>query len=100
MVVVDAVVRLLPGVLGSEASAADDSYVTGLLEYPQYTRPEVYRGWPVPQILLSGNHAQIAKWRREQAIRRTLERRPELLDKANLGVEERQSVDSLGNPNL
>ena len=100
MVVVDAVVRLLPGVLGSEASAADDSYVTGLLEHPQYTRPEVYREWSVPQILLSGNHAQIAKWRREQAIRRTLECRPELLDKANLGVGERQSVDSLGNHNL
>ncbi len=84
MVVVDAVVRLLPGVLGSEASAIDDSYATGLLEYPQYTRPAVYRGWSVPEVLLSGNHAQIAKWRREQAIRRTLERRPELLDKANL----------------
>ncbi len=84
MVVVDAVVRLLPGVLGSEASATDDSYATGLLEYPQYTRPAVYRGWSVPEVLLSGNHAQIAKWRREQAIQRTLERRPELLDKANL----------------
>jgi len=89
MVIVDAVARLLPGVLGSEASAADDSHATGLLEYPQYTRPEVYREWSVPPILLSGNHAQIAKWRREQAIRRTLERRPELLDKANLGLEER-----------
>ena len=83
MVVVDAVVRLLPGVLGSEASLVDDSHVAGLLEYPQYTRPVEYRGWPVPEVLLSGNHAQIAKWRREQAIRRTQERRPELLDKAN-----------------
>ena len=81
MVVVDAVVRLLPGVLGSEASAADDSHATGLLEYPQYTRPAAYQGWPVPQVLLSGNHAQIAKWRREQAIQRTSERRPELLNK-------------------
>ncbi|MDD5082266.1 MAG: tRNA (guanosine(37)-N1)-methyltransferase TrmD [Dehalococcoidales bacterium] len=84
MVVIDAVVRLLPGVLGSEASALDDSHVSGLLEYPQYTRPEVYRGWLVPQVLLSGNHAQIARWRREQAIIRTRERRPDLLAKANL----------------
>ena len=95
MVVVDAVVRLLPGVLGSEASAIDDSHATGLLEYPQYTRPAVYRGWSVPQVLLSGDHAQIAKWRREQAIQRTLERRPELLDKVSLGLEERQLVNRL-----
>jgi tRNA (guanine37-N1)-methyltransferase len=95
MVVVDAVVRLLPGVLGSEASLEDDSHVTGLLEYPQYTRPAEYRGWSVPEVLLSGNHAQVSKWRREQAIRRTLERRPELLDKANLSLEERQLVDRL-----
>ncbi len=90
MVVVDGVARLLPGVLGSEASPLDDSHVTGLLEYPQYTRPATYRGWAVPEVLLSGNHAQIAKWRREQAIRRTLQRRPELLDKADLCLEERQ----------
>ena len=81
MVVVDAVVRLLPGVLGSEASLVDNSHVDGLLEYPQYTRPAVYRGWPVPEVLLSGDHAQIAEWRHKQAIRRTRERRPELLDK-------------------
>jgi len=93
MVVVDAVVRLLPGVLGSEASPLDDSHTTGLLEYPQYTRPAAYRGWSVPQVLLSGNHAQIAKWRRQQAILRTLERRPELLDKANLSLEEKQLID-------
>ena len=93
MVVVDAVVRLLPGVLGSEASPLDDSHTTGLLEYPQYTRPAAYRGWSVPQVLLSGNHAQIAKWRREQSILRTLERRPELLDKANLSLEEKQLID-------
>ena len=84
MVVIEAVVRLLPGVLGSEVSPLDDSHVAGLLEYPQYTRPAVYRGWSVPEVLLSGNHAQISKWRHEQAILRTLERRPELLDKANL----------------
>ncbi len=93
MVVADAVVRLVPGVLGSEASPLDDSHATGLLEYPQYTRPPVYRDWAVPEVLLSGNHAQIAKWRREQAIARTLERRPELLDKANLSSEERRLVD-------
>jgi len=95
MVVVDAVVRLLPGVLGSEASTLDDSHVSGLLEYPQYTRPPVFRGWSVPEVLLSGNHAQISKWRREQAILRTLKRRPELLDRADLCAEERQVVDGL-----
>jgi tRNA (guanine37-N1)-methyltransferase len=95
MVVTDAVVRLLPGVLGSEESPLDDSHVSGLLEYPQYTRPADYRGWSVPEILLSGNHAQIAKWRREQIIRRTLERRPELLNKANLGLEDRRLVERL-----
>jgi len=95
MVVVDAVVRLLPGVIGSEASALDDSYTTGLLEYPQYSRPDVYQGWAVPEVLLSGNHSQIAKWRREQAILRTLKRRPELLDKADLSLEERQLVERL-----
>ncbi len=87
MVVVEAMVRLLPGVLGSEASLVDDSHVDGLLEYPQYTRPAVCRGWSVPEVLLSGNHAQIAKWRREQAIQRTLERRPELLDKVSLSKD-------------
>jgi len=95
MVVVEAVVRLLPGVLGSEASPLDDSHVAGLLEYPQYTRPAVFRDWSVPEVLLSGNHAQIAKWRHEQAILRTLERRPELLDKAELSKEERQLVNKL-----
>ena len=95
MVMVEAVVRLLPGVLGSEVSPLDDSHVTGLLEYPQYTRPAEYRGWSVPEILLSGNHAQISKWRHEQAISRTLERRPELLDKADLSEEGRRLVNKL-----
>ncbi len=95
MVIVDAVVRLLPGVLGSPASLLEDSHVGGLLEYPQYTRPAVYRGWSVPEVLLSGNHAQIAKWRREQGILRTLKRRPELLDEAELSSEERQLVERL-----
>jgi len=93
MVVVDAVVRLLPGVLGSEASPLDDSHTAGLLEYPQYTRPAAYSGWPVPQVLLSGNHTQVAKWRREQSILRTLERRPELLDRANLSLAEERLID-------
>ena len=92
MVVVDAVVRLLPGVLGSEDSIQDDSHIAGLLEYPQYTRPQVYRDHAVPEVLRSGNHARIAKWRREQSILRTLERRPELLDKANLSAEEEKLI--------
>ena len=95
MVVVDAVVRLLPGVLGSEDSPLDDSHAHGLLEYPQYTRPAEYKGWSVPEVLLSGNHARIAKWRREQIIRRTLERRPDLLDKADLSLEEKKLAEKL-----
>ncbi len=95
MVVIDAVVRLLPGVLGSELSPLEDSHVAGLLEYPQYTRPPDYRGWPVPEILLSGNHAHIAAWRREQSVRRTVERRPELLDKVELSPEEKRLVEKL-----
>jgi tRNA (guanine37-N1)-methyltransferase len=80
VVLVDAIVRLLPGALGHEQSAADDSFNHGLLEAPQYTRPAEFRGWKVPQVLLSGNHAEIAKWRREQAMKRTRENRPDLLD--------------------
>lgn len=93
MVVVDSVVRLLPGVLGSEESLKDDSHTDGLLEYPQYTRPEVFRRWHVPEVLLSGNHARIAEWRRQQSILRTLKRRPELLEKVKLSAEERQIVN-------
>jgi tRNA (guanine37-N1)-methyltransferase len=80
VVLVDAVVRLLPGVLGDEQSAADDSFASGLLEGPQYTRPAEFRGWKVPDVLLSGNHAEIAKWRKEQALKRTEQNRPDLLD--------------------
>jgi tRNA (guanine37-N1)-methyltransferase len=80
VVVVDAVVRLLPGALGHEQSARDDSFSAGLLEGPQYTRPADFRGWKVPDVLLSGNHQAIAAWRREQALRRTRENRPDLLD--------------------
>src|SRR5438132_12627455 len=79
VVLVDAVVRLLPGVLGHEQSAADDSFSGGLLEGPQYTRPAEFRGWKVPEILLSGNHAEIAAWRKRQALERTREHRPDLL---------------------
>ena len=78
-VLVDSIVRLLPGTLGHEQSAADDSFSDGLLEAPQYTRPADFRGWKVPEVLLSGNHAEIAKWRKEQAIKRTRENRPDLL---------------------
>jgi tRNA (guanine37-N1)-methyltransferase len=78
-VLVDAIVRLLPEALGHEQSALDDSFNHGLLEAPHYTRPAEFRGWKVPQVLLSGNHAEIAKWRKEQAIRRTQENRPDLL---------------------
>jgi len=79
VVLVDAIVRLLPGALGHDQSALDDSFNDGLLEAPQYTRPAEFRGWKVPQVLLSGNHAEIAKWRREQAVKRTRENRPDLL---------------------
>ena len=79
VVLVDAIVRLLPGVLGHEQSASDDSFNGGLLEAPQYTRPADFRGWKVPDVLLSGNHAQIAKWRREQSLKRTKKNRPDLL---------------------
>ncbi|PYJ44391.1 MAG: tRNA (guanosine(37)-N1)-methyltransferase TrmD [Verrucomicrobia bacterium] len=79
VVFVDAVVRLIPGVLGDDQSAIDDSFRGGLLEAPQYTRPAEFRGWTVPKVLLSGNHAQIAAWRKEKAVRRTRENRPDLL---------------------
>jgi tRNA (guanine37-N1)-methyltransferase len=95
MVVVDAVVRLLPNVLASEEAAMDESYARGLLEYPQYTRPRVYRGWEVPEVLLSGNHQEIARWRREQAIIRTLQRRPDLLAGAALSNEEQTMVERI-----
>lgn len=88
MVVVDAVVRLIPGALGSPLSFHSDSHNNGLLEYPQYTRPKVYRGWTVPSVLLSGNHGEIARWRWQQAILRTLKRRPDLAKQGNLSAEE------------
>jgi tRNA (guanine37-N1)-methyltransferase len=80
MIIIDAVVRLLPGALGDEDSAKDESFSEGLLEYPQYTRPEVFRGMKVPDILLSGNHKKIVQWRKEQSLERTKKNRPDLLD--------------------
>jgi tRNA (guanine37-N1)-methyltransferase len=90
MVVVDAVVRQIPGVLGSPLSSADDSFAEGLLEYPQYTRPADFRGMSVPEVLLSGNHGEIALWRRQQSLLRTARRRPDLLIHADLTKEEKQ----------
>ena len=89
LVVMDAVTRLLPGVLGDPDAPAKDSYAHGLLEHPHYTRPPVFRGWEVPEVLRSGDHARIARWRREQSLRRTWERRPDLLAHADLTDEER-----------
>jgi tRNA (guanine37-N1)-methyltransferase len=90
MVVVDAMVRQIPGVLGSPLSSADDSFAEDLLEYPQYTRPADFRGMNVPEVLLSGNHGEIALWRRQQSLLRTARRRPDLLVRADLTKEERQ----------
>lgn len=95
MVVIDSVVRLLPGVLGNETSAVTDSFSTGLLEYPHYTRPAEFRGWKVPDILLSGHHANIELWRREQALKRTLQRRPDLLKKVALTDQDRKVIRRL-----
>lgn len=92
MTIVDAVGRLLPGVLGSEDSARDESFTEGLLEYPQYTRPPEFQGLTVPDVLLSGNHSVIATWRRNQAIMRTVEARPELLAHVELTAAERKQV--------
>lgn len=88
LIVLDAVSRFLPGVLGDPDGAEDDSFANGLLEYPHYTRPDEFRGWKVPDILLSGNHAEIARWRREQSLLRTLKQRPELLNKIELDDKE------------
>ena len=95
MVVIDAVTRLLPGVLGDPTATAQDSHARGLLEGPHYTRPRVFRGWEVPEVLLSGDHAAVARWRREQALRRTLERRPDLLDAATLTPEDCEFLECL-----
>lgn len=93
LVVVDAVVRLLPGVLGDETGASRDSFASGRLDYPQYTRPAVFRGLAVPEVLLSGDHGRIALWRRREALRRTVERRPDLLERVPPTHEERQWLE-------
>lgn len=95
LTVIDSVVRLQPGALGNETSAVTDSFSTGLLEYPHYTRPAEFRGWKVPDILLSGHHANIEIWRREQALQRTLERRPDLLDTAELTAKDVKTLERL-----
>ncbi len=89
IVVLDAVIRLIPGVLGDADSAASDSFTTGLLEHPHYTRPPVYRGMEVPEVLLSGDHQAVARWRRKEALRRTRTRRPDLLARAELSEQDR-----------
>lgn len=96
LVIIDAVTRLLPGVLGDPEAPNDDSHATGLLEYPHYTRPPEFRGWPVPEVLLSGNHAHIAHWRRQEALRRTLGLRPDLLKNAELSQTDLDFLTALG----
>lgn len=95
MVMVDAVTRMLPGVLGCEESAADDSFSDGLLEHPQYTRPRCFSGYEVPEVLLSGDHARIKKWRRQQSLQRTLLLRPDLLHKNNLSADDQKLLQEL-----
>jgi tRNA (guanine37-N1)-methyltransferase len=95
LILIDAISRLLPGVLGDPNGPFNDSHALGLLEYPHYTRPPEFRGWGVPEILLSGNHARIANWRREQSLRRTLSHRPDLLEKANLSKSDRKLLEKI-----
>jgi tRNA (guanine37-N1)-methyltransferase len=95
LVIVDAVARLVPGVVGDEQSVARDTFATGLLDFPQYTRPAEFNGWAVPPVLLSGHHAEIERWRRREALRRTLERRPDLLTDAALSPEDKALVKEL-----
>jgi tRNA (guanine37-N1)-methyltransferase len=95
LVVVDAVTRLIPGVLGGEGATEEESFQTGLLEYPHYTRPREFEGLTVPEVLVSGDHARIARWRREQALRRTRELRPELLAEASLSTEDQAFLATL-----
>ena len=97
MILIDAVTRLIPGVLGDPDGAMDDSHASGLLEYPHYTRPVEFRGWQAPPVLLSGNHAEIARWRRQQALLRTRLRRPDILEKAELTDEDRKILSRIEN---
>jgi tRNA (guanine37-N1)-methyltransferase len=95
MILIDAVSRLIPGVLGDPTGAQDDSHSMGLLEYPHYTKPADFRGWKVPEILQSGNHAKIEQWRREQALLRTFLKRPDMLEKADLNEKEKKLINGL-----
>jgi len=96
MLMADAMGRLVPGVVGNTGSVEEDSFFRGLLDYPHYTRPEVLRGRRIPDILLSGHHENIRKWRKEQSLRATLEKRPDLLDSAELDGEAREILRKLG----
>jgi len=95
MMIIDAVSRLIPGVLGDPTGAEDDSHSMGLLEYPHYTKPPEFRDWKVPEILLSGDHGKIEKWRREQALTRTFNKRPDMLEKANLNDKDQKFIEDL-----
>ncbi len=96
LILVDALTRLIPGVLGDENGAANDSHASGLLEGPHYTRPPEFRGWEVPEVLRSGDHGKVAQWRREQALLRTLERRPEMLEKIELSKKDHEFLKKQG----
>ncbi|MDY6874387.1 MAG: tRNA (guanosine(37)-N1)-methyltransferase TrmD [Chloroflexota bacterium] len=96
LVLIDALTRLQPGVLGDPKAPTDDSHATGLLEYPHYTRPPEFRGWSIPDVLLSGNHAEIDRWRRQESLRRTLRLRPDLLSKAELSADDLAFLKDLG----
>jgi tRNA (guanine37-N1)-methyltransferase len=95
LILIDAITRLLPGVLGDPTGAEDDSHASGLLEYPHYTRPPEFRGWQVPEVLLSGDHGKIARWRREQSLRRTLGKRPDMLEKVMLTKEDQKLLGKI-----
>ncbi len=95
LILVDALTRLIPGVLGDENGAANDSHASGLLEGPHYTRPPEFRGWEVPEVLRSGDHGKVAQWRREQALLRTLERRPEMIEKIELSKKDRDFLEKI-----
>jgi tRNA (guanine37-N1)-methyltransferase len=95
LILIDAISRLLPNVLGDPTGAEDDSHAMGLLEYPHYTRPPEFRGWKAPDVLLSGDHAKIDKWRREQALERTFRKRPDMLEKADLSREDKKFLEKL-----
>jgi len=99
LIIIDALSRLVPGVLGDPTGAEDDSHSMGLLEYPHYTRPPEFRGWKVPDVLLSGDHGKVDTWRREQALLRTHKKRPDMLEKAELSEEDQKIIDRLKSKN-